>query len=147
MIFSATVVLPEPDPPAMPTRMGRAISMASSKVQLYITGMFGISPREDTVTVGLGQEVVVRACGGMRRSIHRRQARIADGSRWQTGMQVGVVWGLVLQLGVCVEATLAGKDISERGVQLKQHLLRQTVEDNAGNQRTVRVILGLLLDD
>src|SRR5450756_671198 len=95
MIFSATVVLPDPEPPAMPTRMGRVMSMASGKIQLDIASMLGVGPREDTVTVGLGQEVVVRACGGMRRSIHRHQARIADGSRWQTGMQVGVVRGLV----------------------------------------------------
>src|SRR5450756_789053 len=147
MIFSATVVLPEPEPPAMPTRMGRVISTASSKIQLYIAGMFGVGPREDTVTVRFGQEVVVRACRGMRRSLHRRQAWIADGGRWQSGMQVGVVRGLVFQLGIRVEAVVAGKDIPERGVQLEQHLFRQTVEDDAGNQRTIRVKLCFPLDD
>src|SRR5450759_1238525 len=112
MIFSATVVLPEPEPPAMPTRIGRVISIASSKIQLQIASVFGVGSREDTVTVRFRQEVVVRAYGGMRRSIQRRQTRVADRSWWQSGMQVGVVWGLVLQVLIRVEAILAGEDIS-----------------------------------
>ena len=101
--------------------------------------VFPESPRKVMSSIGFGHKVKILGLAWPKHRPNGGQTWIGDRPRGQTRPEVGIIWAGPAEIPAAEATFELGQPVSHRGISLKGHSPFESVKEDTGNKRTLRL--------